>query len=169
MHRGVRTAVLAQDGEASMSTELEGRGRVLRVLESEMRAQRVVIDDAEMVSLSAIGVADYCNGEEPRLHGNRPHQAHEGTLRSTKQQARAEYIHTTSIMAEVLHALKGHEPTVLLRDIRNVPTLVSQNLQSVSHLEELNQEALERIDQTVDRIEYMQGNTHSGTTLADEL
>ncbi|KAI9069638.1 hypothetical protein FKP32DRAFT_1599782 [Trametes sanguinea] len=41
-------------------------------------------------------------------------------------------------MMEVLQALEGHEPAVLLRDARNIPGLVSQNLESVAYLEELN-------------------------------
>ncbi|KAI9062808.1 hypothetical protein FKP32DRAFT_1677296 [Trametes sanguinea] len=152
--------VLAQNREASSSASLDAREAVSRVLESEVRAHRLTMGHPpDVISLSAIGLAY----EEDRLNTIEQCDSPGRVSRPTKQQAREEYIETANIMAEVLHALQGHEPAVLLRDVRNIPTLVAQNLESMTHLEELNQEINERIGQTVDNIEYLEGHASSSS------
>ncbi|KAH9896044.1 hypothetical protein C8Q73DRAFT_789831 [Cubamyces lactineus] len=142
--------VLVHGNGASLAASPEERDLVLLIMESEVQAQRVVINEVGLVSLSAAGVAYYGHQRNdlsaPDMRG-KP---------QTKQQAQDEYIRAAGIMTNVMQALEQCQPAVLVRDVTNVPTLLSETFDSMSYMQALNDDVIERINQTVNGITYLE-------------
>ncbi|KAI0658045.1 hypothetical protein C8Q70DRAFT_1055416 [Cubamyces menziesii] len=142
--------VLVHRNGASLAASPEERGLVLLIIESEVQAHQIVINEVQLVSLSAVGVAYYGHQRNdlsaPDMRG-KP---------QTKQQARDEYIRAAGIMTNVMQALEQCQPAVLVRDIRNVPALLSETFDSMSYMQALNDDVLERINQTANGITYLE-------------
>ncbi|KAI9061946.1 hypothetical protein FKP32DRAFT_1677575 [Trametes sanguinea] len=76
-----------------------------------------------------------------------------------REEVQADYLRSASILSGVIEALRGNEPEVLLNDARKLPELVRSNLESVSNIQQLNQDLADRIVETVDRIDHLGGRT----------
>ncbi|KAJ3007406.1 hypothetical protein NUW54_g3559 [Trametes sanguinea] len=123
--------------------------------DAEVRAGRLIVnghDEERVVSLDPIAVASYVGQDAAAPSGATANL--QGPL--SKSEAQMDYIRSARIMRQILHALEGHEPEALLRDVDNLPTLIQSNLETVAYLEDLNKNLAEDITASNDRIEHLE-------------
>ncbi|KAI0657554.1 hypothetical protein C8Q70DRAFT_934898 [Cubamyces menziesii] len=93
--------VLGQDNTAAATVPSAEREVVLRALEPEVQAGRITIDDAGLVSLSAVGLAHYDQRQQQLQATSTP------SFSQTREQARADYIYAANIITQITRSLVG--------------------------------------------------------------
>ncbi|KAI0367543.1 hypothetical protein BV20DRAFT_1054667 [Pilatotrama ljubarskyi] len=174
VHNGTITASLDQlvngviaDKRASAEpVATNHRFFIWRVLRSEAQAEHIELrgDRAEAtVSVTAIGTEYYKQPQGPTPANANP-LAHEAlplgrnaVQQSERNKERAEYMRLAGIIEHTIKAFEGHEPPALLLDPKNLPQLIRDNIETISHLEAQNQEAIENIQWVADHIDYLLG------------
>ncbi|KAI0644127.1 hypothetical protein C8Q79DRAFT_1011921 [Trametes meyenii] len=142
-----------------MGTIVVGRdGPILPLLATEIQAQRVVVSgdgQGRSVMLTPKGATHYAQQRYDYANVACSTEGLRNRRKSEKHQALKDYARSAEILAQVVHVFRGHEPDMLLRDVRGLPNLVRENLSTVAYLEEDNQAVLDQINQTHDRLDDM--------------
>ncbi|KAJ3005288.1 hypothetical protein NUW54_g4407 [Trametes sanguinea] len=131
------------------------RGGVALFLEKEILAGRLIVTETaeeRVISLDVSGVASYMGQNTSASSGVNTSTR----SRVSKSQAQMDYIRSARILGQVLQALHGHEPEMLLRDVKKLPNLVRSNLETVTYLEEINQNVSDEIEQSNDRLRHLE-------------
>ncbi|KAI0667017.1 hypothetical protein C8Q78DRAFT_994413 [Trametes maxima] len=129
---------------------------ILPLLDVEVKNRRIVVSGsgvAQMIMLTLDGVAHYSKRDQAGHSSNADVGHNTGIRTLKKRQAIAEYVRSAEVLAEVVGILSGHEPEILLRDVRRLPELVRENINSVAYIEEENQGILDQINQTHSRLD----------------
>ncbi|KAL7279310.1 hypothetical protein PYCCODRAFT_1469944 [Trametes coccinea BRFM310] len=143
--------IAAAQDDTKSNTSLDYTHIVSEFLHAESKAQRIVLSGAgttQMVALTPAGVIHYLGQA-----GGIPNSPRQNKHSSQKAKARADYVFAATTLARIVDLLENREPAILLRDVRRLPRLVRDYLETVTYLEESNQAVVDQINGTQERLD----------------
>ncbi|KAH9887572.1 hypothetical protein C8Q73DRAFT_794581 [Cubamyces lactineus] len=139
--------------DAKSEAPLDHDALTLEFVRHEIQARRLVVEEIgpiRTVTLSPSGIIYYRG-----YAGRAPNASVMNKWNSRKAKAQAEYLLAATTLAAIVGILEARENPMMLSDARNLPQLVREYLNTVQYMEEANQDVIDQIRATQERLDNL--------------